>query len=510
MLTAWFVIAWFLLRGCDEVRPSAFQRTYALFWMYIGGFVVLAGVTVLENNFGMAGGYFMVFYVAAVFLSLLISYLEQFALPRKAVYAQMINDNYDSSTPHIAASVASSRPLTASHDNHEEQSVNRQSEDDDVTERTSLLRGDRTTFSGGYGHHGHDDEDDTDEPAITTLPRPYEDEQKWSGKLPTWTWFFQFLLLAPIPIVLVGQVALLMTSALYQTPSDGSPVLTFYLLVAVLTVLLLAPVAPFIHRFNYPIPSLLFFFCVGTVIYNLVAFPFSENARLKVYFLQQVDLDTGINEVSLTGLMPYVEDIIGFVPSAAGQSLNCSSPDYKARAGLSKCRWKGIAPDVRNGKGLPRGISPEKGYKDWVSFNATKVKNATNEAIFNISGKNTRACRLLFNRPIKDFSVTGFATDPRFPRVASKGCKSIRLWNREWSGSWEVKVSWDDVEENVAKKNKTRQGSGLDGKVVCLWSDANDPTTIPAFTEVRRFMPIWSTVTKLSDGLVEGSKSFKV
>ncbi|KAE9992367.1 hypothetical protein EG327_009321 [Venturia inaequalis] len=504
MLTAWFVIAWFLLRGCDEVRPSAFQRTYALFWMYIGGFVVLAGATVLENNFSIAGVYFMVIYVAAVFLALLISYLELFALPRKTAYAQIINDSYDNSTPHMSASLVSSRPLTATQDN-DERSVNRPSEDDDVTERTSLLRGARTTYSGGYGHHGHDDEDDTDEePVITALPRQYEDEQKWSGKLPSWTWFFQFLLLAPVPIILVGQVALLMTSALYQTPSDGSPVLTFYLLVAIVSVLLLAPVAPFIHRFNYPIPSFLFFICVGTIIYNLLAFPFSENARLKVYFIQQVDLDTGINEVSLTGLMPYVKDIIGFVPSAADQNLDCSSPDYTSRAGLTKCKWHGIAPDVRNGKGLPKGVGPEKGYKDWVSFNSTKINNATNEAIFHISGKNTRACRLLFDRPIKDFSVSGFATDPRFPRVAGKGCKSIRLWNREWSGSWEVKVSWDDVKEN--KSNAT----GLDGKVVCLWSDANDPATIPAFTEVRRFMPIWSTVTKLSDGLVEGSKSFKV
>jgi hypothetical protein len=507
MLTAWFVIVWFLLRGCDEVRPSAFQRTYSLLWMYMGGYVILAAVTVLENNFNMAGGYFMVLYVAAVFFALLISYLEMFALPRKTAYAQMINDGYDTSTPLMAASVTSSRPQTASHDNHDEQSVRRQSEDDDATERTSLLRGDRTTYSGGYGNYSHSNDaaDDIDaEPTITALPKPYEDEQKWSGKLPSWTWFFQFLLLVPIPTILVGQIALLMTSALYQTPSDGSPVLTVYLFIAALSMLLLAPVAPFIHRFNYPIPSFLFFICVGTVIYNLIAFPFSESARLKVYFLQQVDLDTGINEVSLTGLMPYVKDIIGFIPSAAGQNLNCSLPDYAARQGLSKCTWQGIAPDVRNGEGVPKVVGLEKGFKHWVNFNATRINNATNEAVFHISGKNTRACRLLFAKPIKDFNVSGFATDPRFPRVAQKGCKSIRLWNREWSGSWEVKVSWEDEE------TKSKAGSGIDGKVVCLWSDANDPATIPAFTEVKRFMPIWSTATKLSDGLVEGSKSFKI
>jgi hypothetical protein len=60
-----------------------------------------------------------------------------------------------------------------------------------------------------------------------------------------------------------------------------------------------------------------------------------------------------------------------------------------------------------------------------------------------------------------------------------------------------VNVSWDGP-------------GGLDGKVACLWSDANDPTTIPAFEEVRRYMPTWSIATKLSDGLVEGFKVFNL
>jgi len=332
-----------------------------------------------------------------------------------------------------------------------------------------------------------------------TLAQPYRDEQAWSGRLPQWTWLLQFLLLAPIPVTIVGQVALLMTSALYQTASDGSPVLTVYLFVAVLSVLLLVPLGPFLHRFHYPIPTILFLICVGTVIYNLVAFPFSPNSRLKVYFIQQVDLDTGINEVSLTGLMPYVRNIIESIPSSAGKTINCNSPDYAARSGLTKCRWKGIPPNAVAEDGLPGNVPPEIDYRSWVSFNVTRAVNSSQQARFKISGKNTRACRLLFDRPIEDFNVTGYATDPRFPRVAKHGCRSIRLWSRQWDPSWEVNVAWDN-----------EGGRGLDGKVVCLWSDANNPTTIPAFTEVQRFMPVWSIATKLSDGLVEGSKTFKV
>lgn len=480
------------------MRPSALQRPFALLWLYIGSYVVLVGVTISETKFKIAGGYFMVVYTLAIFCALLISYLEFFALPKKASYVRHVISDDSTSASHQPASIYSSRPVTASNGDRHERSQSRHSEDDDATDRTSLLRGQRSTFSGGYGTRSVNEPENEQEAAgPITLHAPYGEEQAWSGQLPRWTWSLQFLLLSVVPIVLVGQVALLMTSALNQTSSDGSPVSTMYLFFAVLSLLLLAPITPFLHRFHYPIPTLLFLICIGTVIYNLIAFPFSANSRLKVYFLQQVDLDTGINEVSLTGLMPYVKDIIFTIPSAAGQKPNCTTPDYSARSGLTKCRWEGIPPDVRNGHGLPRPISPEKGYKSWLSYNVSLAKSNATEATFHINGKNTRACRILFDRPIKDFNVTGYASDPRFPRVGKKGCTSIRLWSREWDSRWKVDVSWEG-------------GGGLDGKVVCLWSDANDPKTIPAFEEVLRFMPVWSMATKLSDGLVEGSKVFKV
>ena len=249
----------------------------------------------------------------------------------------------------------------------------------------------------------------------------------------------------------------------------------------------------FIHRFHYSIPTLLLTICIGTVLYNLLAFPFSEQARLKVYFLQTVNLDTGINKVSLTGLPPYVNKIIDSIPSSSGRYVNCSSPEYSARRGLTKCSWEGLTPNVLNQK---TNIPPKIGYGGWLRFNVSRTAN-TSEARFHIAGRNTRACRILFDKPIRDFSVKGYATDPRFPHVGKKGCQSIRLWTREWGGAWDVDVKWDGP-------------NGLDGRVVCLWSDANDPATIPAFEEVRRYMPAWSVATKLSDGLVEGYKVFNV
>lgn len=512
MLTAWFALTWFLMSGANSMRPTALQRTYCLFWMYIVSFVALAGVTVLENNFGISGGYFVIIYFGGIFCALLISYLELFTLPRKHIYAEKVasGDSWESETQQGGASIISSRPLTQDGDHpsrRPSRDALRQSEDDDANERTSLLRGDRQgTFSGGYGgtrgQNTDEDSTDEDETLHPSMPPPYPKEQSWSGYLPRWTWLFQLLILTVVPLILAGQVALLMTSSLYQTASDGSAVLTVYLFIAVLSTLLIAPITPFIHRFTYPLPTLLFLICVATTIYNLTAFPFSAESKLKVYFLQQVDLDTGINTVSLTGLMPFVKDIIKALPSAAGQDLACKSPDYTARAGLTKCEWHGIPPNVMD---LPADIPPESGYKKWLNYKVSLVKNATNPntARFTIHANNTRACRILFDRSVSDINVTGFTTDSRFPRVhKGKGSTSLRLWRREWEDKpWEVFVSWEDEEG---------KGRGLDGKVVCLWSDANRESTIPAFSEARAFMPVWSIPTKLSDGLVEGFKVFKV
>ena len=325
MLSVWVSVAWFLLRGADFMRPSALQRMYSLMWLFVIAWLLLLGDTVLQYSIGLAGGYFVVFYFAAIFVALTISYLELLALPTKSAYANI------RSRVETATSADSQRATAGSEDDVA-------NDEAAATESTSLLRGDgQRTYSSGYGAHRSNTEatasEDIDSLVYQSLPRPYGNEQPWSGKIPSWTWLVQFLILGPVVIVLLGQVALLMTSALHQTPADGSSALTVYLFVAVLSVLLLAPITPFIHRLPASIPRTLFLVFIGTLLYNLLVFPFSEQAQLKAYFVQSVNLDTGVNQASLTGLTPYVQDIISSLPSAAGQNIVCASPDYTARHG---------------------------------------------------------------------------------------------------------------------------------------------------------------------------------
>ena len=471
------------------MRPSALQRMYALIWLFVGSFVLLVLVTVLTNNFQIAGGYSVMFYFGGVFLASLISYLELFFAPSKDAYAHHVDIMEESRRN----SEAGSRPLTGS--TTAPRSEDRPVVDDDATETTSLLRGDRRSFARQGGRRGSESEgiDDNESGARQSdLGHAYPGEQEWSGKLPSWLWIIQFLLVAPIIIILVGQIALLLTSALYQTPSDGNSTLLIYIAFAVLSTLLLAPLGPFLHRFTYHLPTFLFLLCIGTVIYNVAAFPFSRDHRLKVYFIQRVNCDTGANLVSLTGLDGYVQRIVGELPSAQGKQVSCMEPDHANRKELTKCEWEGDPPIVAS------RLSPLHNQTDsWLDFETYKG-NITNRATIQVVGHDTRACRIDFDQPVLDLAVAGAVSDPRFNAVGKAGSLQVRLWHREWSQPWNVSVTWN-----------AKEHSKLSGKVVCLWSDANTGG-IPAFDEAQHYLPVWAIPTKLSDGLVEGYKQFEI
>jgi len=91
-------------------------------------------------------------------------------------------------------------------------------------------------------------------------------------------------------------------------------------------------------------------------------------------------------------------------------------------------------------------------------------------------------------------------TDERFQPVPQGGSKEIRLWSRTWENTWKVDVRW----------NNEKLADGMNGKVVCLWSDVNQRGVIPAYDEAQHYAPEWVAITKAGDGLLEGYKRFNV
>ncbi|KAL4965152.1 M28 family metallopeptidase [Aspergillus stella-maris] len=478
MVSAWTFLAWFVSRVADFARPSAFHRVYTLTWTFVFMWVLLVIATVYQDRWGMAGSYFVFFAFSGTFLATWISYLELFSLPRKAEYANQFNP-----ASRRPSSYGSRLGGTSDGDEEEEED-----DDETPTESTSLLGSRQRTTFANYVRVNADTENHSETEADERRIDVYGLEQRWSASLPKWLWVLQYLLSAPITLILVGPLALLLTSTLYQTGQDGSSSLFIYLAIAILTAILLNPVLPYIHRYTYHIPLFLLAVFIGTLIYNLVAFPFSDSNRLKLYFIQQVDLDTGSNTASLTGVEPFVHDVAAGLPSAAGQNVTCDTWGDRV-----KCSWPGIPPHVVDG---------DKALSEWLSYEITKSTEKPNKAQITVSGQNTRACKLLFDTPVKTIHVADSAYDSRFPSSSPKGVKEIRLWSRTWENSWTVDLEWFSF--------GSEEFESLTGQVVCLWSDYNQPGAIPALDEVRQYGPAWVAVSKVADGLVEGRKKIAI
>ncbi|KAL4975018.1 hypothetical protein BDW66DRAFT_160791 [Aspergillus desertorum] len=428
MVSAWIFLAWFVSRVADFARPSAFHRVYTFTWTFVFMWVLQVIATVYQDRWDLGGSYFVFFGFTGTFLATWISYLELFSLPRKSEYASHLRP-----VSRRASSHGSRRGLSDEDEEDDGES------DEAPTESTSLLGSRQRTTFANYVRVNADTTDHSDSEEHTQNANVYGLEQRWSAFLPKWLWLLQFLLTAPIVLILVG-----------PTGQDGSSSLFIYIAIVVLTTLLLAPILPFVHRFTYHIPLFLLAIFAGTLIYNLL------------FFIQEVDLDTGLNTASLTGVQP-----------AAGQNVTCGPFGDRV-----KCSWAGTPPHV---------LTDDKPLQEWLSFEISRSTDKPRHAQFRISGQNTRACKVLFDSPIKNFHVAGSAYDPRFPHTYAKGIKEIRLWSRVWDNTWTVDVEWFNPDSSP--DHSTTSGS-LTGQ----------PGTIPALDEVRQYGPAW----------IGGRKAFEI
>jgi hypothetical protein len=517
-ISLFYFAFWLIMRGSSFVRPSALQRAYVLLWLFILGWAIQVLAAVAEDRWKIGSLYFTAFLHTAIFLALFISLLELSALPGKQDFARQLHDADQTGG-------AEEEGDSRSDEAHRQEGTGNEEGDDEsesATETTPLRGGgqgygannNQTTFASRYRQSVS-----TEAPSAPTVPRrqPYASEQSWSGYLPQWTWIIQFLLLAPFPLLLIGNLGLVAMTSLAQTAVDGSSLLLPSMSIGVVSIFLLLPLTPFIHRVTHHIPIFLLAVFAGTFIYNLTAFPFSIGNRYKFYFQQLIDLDEGSNVVRLSGLEDFVRPVIASLPSAGGQKIECTG-GAGAKSGLDKCEYDAtsLRPDVAAGRNLSELI--------WVD-----VPESINSPLVSLSidAANTRMCVLTTSRPIYGFSVEGgSARDERLGSLPKGGFSSIDIWRRSWEGAWnmtfdlEKKSSVADdespvVEEEVfdelkARSDETVQDDPFEVTVRCKWSDANDPKTIPALHELRQYMPSWAAVTKSQVGLVEVKKTFSI
>ncbi|KAL9111414.1 MAG: hypothetical protein Q9227_004091 [Pyrenula ochraceoflavens] len=497
MLSSWIFFAWFFSRSADFARPSVLTRFYTYFWIMIVTWALLVVDIIFQEHFHLAGGYFALFYFAGFFLATWVSYLELFTLTRKSKYCHERMD------PSRRDSVSASQLLSPEADENTSQTRGEQHEEDDdeANESTGLLsRHRRKTFAN---YTRNDDSspitEDHEGEIVGSKGKWFGAEQEWSGDMPRWTWLLQLLFSAPMAIILIGQIGFLLTQGLHQTGADGGSIFIVYLFIAIISILLLTPLLPYLHRFTWHVPIFMLLVFIGTLIYNLVAFPVSPQNRLKFGFQQVVDLDKGNNTVTLVGLKPYLGKVLYSLPSADGFGVPIISGPYSTSSHDNRwmCEWPGLAPNVVHNK---TSLHERGKYSSWLTYDLNRT--SSNSAIVKLSGRNTRACRLEFDKPVFRINVRGSGPqDERYLKVPSVGSKTLNLWSRTWENSWTLDVEW-----------RKQNGRGLSGRAVCKWNDDNYNGVIPALDEARHFAPNWAAFTGLraGAGLVEGYKRFSI
>ncbi|KAM3472655.1 hypothetical protein MY8738_008769 [Beauveria namnaoensis] len=164
------------------------------------------------------------------------------------------------------------------------------------------------------------------------------------------TWILQFLLLGPVNIILIGSQGLASVAAIAMTGTDGSNLMTPWLLLGVFSIVFLLPLLPFIHRTSQHIVIFLFIVFAGNILYLGSAFPFSADSRFKFIFQQTINLNDGTNVVTLTGIEKYLRSIVNVIPDAAGAAVVCQPA---VERNLTDCQYHSqLAPDVANGTEL--------------------------------------------------------------------------------------------------------------------------------------------------------------
>ena len=287
---------------------------------------------------------------------------------------------------------------------------------------------------------------------------------------------------------------------------------------SLLSILIVLPLAPFSLKLHRYFTILILIIFIASTVFTWLAFPFSPEAPLQVFFQQTLELGLGANTskaypsheglvravTALTGVPAYIDtQVIPHLPSSWGKNITCMPSTLKP--GLVTCTWEGGLLPAPGGMTDKDVEAPATRSADWLVVNATRASSTS--ARISVKGMNARSCQLQFNRnPVMNYRVQGSSGSVHEGNeTLENGVSDIRLWSRTWDREFTVDVKW-------SSKGKK------EGKVGCRWAEYESATAgaggsdakIPALEEVLSFLPKWTVVSEMSDGLVEAWGTFSV
>lgn len=240
-------------------------------------------------------------------------------------------------------------------------------------------------------------------------------------------WILQFAFLAPIPLILTLEILVIVVQILSQTLADGNSITQgtrvhlianlVYAFYAFLTFLSILPITPFLHRLHPSVKPVLVLLFLGTLIYSLLAFPFSFDMPLKLFYKQ--DMIGNATTMRVSGIKNYIGPITRGLPEAIGRDVNCI--DRASRDGLRQCSFN---------------ISNEYTF----DFEVESSRTTTFSTRFKIRPDgNSRNCKLYLPVAATSLHVIG-----SLPTTLSNGTNVIDMYVRDWDREIIVDVAWED------------------------------------------------------------------
>ena len=245
-------------------------------------------------------------------------------------------------------------------------------------------------------------------------------------------------------------------------PQFDSPRNTVYGVLAILSTLVILPIAPFAHKMHGRFNFLIVVIFVVATLYCALTHPFTQVASMKVRFVQQVHLGKraflpltqqssnseltpvpGLEEkdevlsatTSIFGLPKHVEKVVSELPSSHNKDVKCE----KSPMGLTNCTW----PVDEEWFPSPGGNTSS----GWVTGDVKRVDGKSSRAMIHVRGTNTRGCKIYFDQPIYDYKVRAFdgdrwdGTHQDGYEIPPEGISTLFLWSRTWDRRFEVEVT---------------------------------------------------------------------
>ncbi|KAK9452193.1 uncharacterized protein V1518DRAFT_53889 [Limtongia smithiae] len=316
LFSLYFVLNFFFLASAHKVHPVRHQKFKVFLELYFLWWVVLVYANVEENRMSGTGLYWITFNFIGVSLALLFDIIGLYLEPAAPMYFMARAEVIGSEQRYMEAHEGDADHISP-HSEHEE---------DEESEDAPLLGETVSEQNVGFA-------------------------KKLESRT-DYVWLYEFLILVPFSVFLSSQIGFLALAAVRQTLQEGGPsIYNVYLSLFVFLIILMYPILPFIHKIHTVVPFVLLLTFIGTFIASCFLFPFSAKDPLKMSFIQQVDVDNKDSGavVTVTGLSPYVYNVVEDLPSVKFYSYgNVSCTDSSAR-GVQRCQYPGLYPNVSYG-----------------------------------------------------------------------------------------------------------------------------------------------------------------